>query len=109
MDNEVKKLLGFVDSMGKDNRALFQAIMQLDAAPRGTQLRLIKKVNQHILERKLNEQRRETRIKELNEFHAKEQEEEKAKSSKGSSKSKKGTKSKKADPGTGESCELPSS
>ena len=110
MDNETKKLLSLVDEMGDSNRALFEATMMLDAAPQGKRLRMIKNVNTHLLERKLNEQRREERIKELNEFHAKEAaEKEEAKSEKRGSKKAKGTKSKKADPAIGDGGDIPSS
>ena len=95
MDNETKKLLGLVDSMGSKNSSLFEAIMALDAAPQGKRLRMIKNVNLHILERKLDERR-------------KQQQEESNKSKKESGKGQKGINSKKANPGIGESCDFPS-
>jgi len=58
MDKDTEKLVELVENMGSDNAALFQAISMLDAAPQGKRLRLIKQVNQIILERKLNERRR---------------------------------------------------
>lgn len=90
MDNETKKLLGLVDSMGQQNTSLFEAIMMLDAAPQGKRLRMIKNVNMHISERKLDERRKEE-----------------VKSEKGSKKGKARSKQQKADPGIGKSCELP--
>jgi len=104
MDNETKKLLRHVDDMGSDNRALFEAIMMLDAAPQGKRLRMIKNVNMHILERKLDErgskERRSKRIGELNEFHAKEADKE------GSKKGKARAKQQKENPGAGEDSNL---
>lgn len=90
MDNETKKLLALVDNMGEENSSLFEAIMMLDAAPQGKRLRMIKNVNSHILERKLNEQARESKTKE-------------ERKAKGIARAKQ----QKANPGIGKSCNIP--
>ena len=58
MDNDTKKLIAFVDAMEESESSLFQALTLLDSLPAGRRLRLIKNVNQHILERKLNVKRK---------------------------------------------------